>query len=250
MNLSIVTICKNEVKRIEKTLFSVFEQTFKDYQYIIIDGGSNDGTKEIIRKYEHKFDVIISEPDDGIYNAMNKAIDYCRGEYIYFLNSGDILYSRNTLEKIFSYGIKGEIVFGNIAIKELDGKQSLLTMPNKLTIPFLSKKTIPHQATFTKKGLFEKVGKYEEKYTIAADYKFSLKAIYEKNCSVQYIPEIFAIFDCSGFGTLNVEKREREKKLAQREVFSSLTFWTLILVQKIGIINRVKDIFCRFVKYK
>lgn len=219
--LSIITICRNEAKRIEATLLSVFNQTFKDFQFIVIDGASTDGTIKIIERHKARIAIFVSEPDKGIYNAMNKAIDYCKGNYIYFLNAGDILYSNKTLEKIFSYNIHADLIYGNIHVFNSSGFSKTLEMPPLLTKEFLLHKTIPHQATFTKKKLFDRIGKYNENYKIAADYKFSLQAIFQQKCSVQYIPEIFANFDNTGIGTVQKKIREKEKKNIQIEIFKN-----------------------------
>lgn len=225
--LSIVTICRNEEKRIEYTIQSVINQSFKDYQYIVIDGASTDQTTEIIKKYQGEIDIFISEPDKGIYNAMNKAIDYCTGEYIFFLNGGDIIFEQSTLEKILSHKLKADLIYGNIGIKEQNGKRWILEMPPKLTKPYLLKKTIPHQATFTRKMLFDKIGKYDESFRIAADYKLSLKAICLYNCSVQYIPEVFSLFDRCGVGFMKPELRKKEKKKIQNQLFNKKTIISL-----------------------
>lgn len=237
--LSIVTICYNEVTRIEATILSVLNQTFKEYQFVVIDGASTDGTVNVIKKYKDKIDIFISEPDKGIYNAMNKSINYCKGDYIYFLNSGDVFYSKTTLEKIISHQLEGDFIYGNIGIKETSGEEWVLEMPKNLTKPFLMKKTIPHQATFTKKKLFNKIGKYDEKFKIAADYKFSLQSIYHEKCKLQYVSETFALFDNSGFGTVNVELRQHEKRKIQFQIFGLFDFVLTILKKWKNKFNRI-----------
>ncbi len=220
--LSIVTICYNEVNRIEATLQSVLHQTYTNYEYIVVDGASTDGTVDILHRHKEHFSVFISEPDQGIYNAMNKAISYCKGDYIYFLNGGDVLYEKEILTKIFSYEINGDLIYGNIAIKPLDKEQWILQMPVQLTKTFLLKKTIPHQATFTHRDIFSKVGKYDESFKIVADYKLSLLAIYKYDFCLQYIPETFAVFELSGVSHVNADVRNQEKRKVQEEVFGKL----------------------------
>ncbi len=232
--LSIVTICYNEAARIEATVQSVLQQTYTNYEYIVVDGASTDGTVDILNRYQDRFSVFISEADNGIYNAMNKAIDFCKGEYIYFLNGGDVLYEATTLAQIFAHGVEGDLIYGNIAIKPIEGEQWVFEMPAKLTKPFLLKKTIPHQATFTHRKIFEKVGKYDESYKIAADYKLSLLAIYKHGFRLQYIPETFAVFDAGGVGTVNHDARNREKQSIHYEVFGKLN---ILLSHKV---NRIR----------
>ena len=102
MKLSIVTICYNAESEIEKTILSVSKQLFKDYEYIIVDGKSNDKTMDIIERYSDKIDTIISEPDNGIYDAMNKGIDCAKGKWTIFLNAGDYFYNDEVLLKLFT----------------------------------------------------------------------------------------------------------------------------------------------------
>ena len=99
--LSIITINYNNLAGLQKTFESVFNQTFQDFEYIVIDGGSTDGSKELIEQYHDKIDYWVSEPDSGIYNAMNKGIVRANGEYLQFLNSGDSLLGENILKNVF-----------------------------------------------------------------------------------------------------------------------------------------------------
>ena len=101
MKLSIITINLNNKEGLQKTIESIVNQTFRDYEFIIIDGGSNDGSIDVIELYKENITYWISEPDKGIYNAMNKGISIAKGEYYYFLNTGDRLISNDVLEKIF-----------------------------------------------------------------------------------------------------------------------------------------------------
>ena len=103
MKISIITVCHNAEDSIESTMLSIFEQTCQEIEYIIIDGNSSDSTLEIIEKYRNKVDKLISEPDSGIYNAMNKGIDAATGDYLIFLNAGDRFHSPDALEKVFGY---------------------------------------------------------------------------------------------------------------------------------------------------
>lgn len=128
MKLSIITINLNNKDGLEKTIESVVSQTFTDYEFIIIDGGSTKGDVELIKEYENKISYWVSEKDSGIYNAQNKGIKQARGEYLYFLNSGDALYENTTLEKVFKNDPHDPFICGSFIWKSPDSsKQILLT---------------------------------------------------------------------------------------------------------------------------
>ena len=101
--ISVVTVCYNAVNDIEKTILSVINQTYPNIEYLIIDGGSTDGTMDIVNKYKDKIDVIVSEPDKGIYDAMNKGIDRATGDWINFMNAGDCFFEKETVNSVFIY---------------------------------------------------------------------------------------------------------------------------------------------------
>lgn len=107
--ISVVTVSYNAVLTIEQTILSVINQTYPHIEYIIIDGGSTDGTVDIIKKYANRIAYWVSEPDKGIYDAMNKGIRTAKGEWINFMNAGDLFYSKDTLEKVFSKSINDNI---------------------------------------------------------------------------------------------------------------------------------------------
>ncbi len=198
--LSIITVNLNNAVGLEKTIRSVISQTFSDYEYIIIDGGSTDGSVEVIKKYADKITYWVSEPDKGIYNAMNKGIKVAKGEWLYFLNSGDRLYDDSVLEKIFSSNIeKYDFVYGNV--KRIPSNN---VYAGEFTYEKLLNQNIAHQSVFQKKKLFKEIGKYDEKYKIAADYAFNIRA-FEKLYSHVYLPIIIAEYDENGLSSTNFD---------------------------------------------
>lgn len=197
--LSIITVSYNAVDTIERTILSVLAQRVESLEYIIIDGGSKDGTVDIIKKYEHDVDYWCSEPDNGIYNAMNKGIKKATGEYIGIINADDY-YFQDVLTCIVN-AIKtsnADIIYGDLIKAYLSGEYR--------QIPFYSlnemdtKMAVPHPSSFIKRDIYNKFGGYDEKYKIAADYALLSKLYYEK-CTFYYVPTIVTVFSEGGIST-------------------------------------------------
>ncbi len=175
--LSIITVVFNDVKHIEKTIQSVLQQTFTDYEYIVVDGASTDGTLDIIKKYKDKL-ILKSEPDRGIYDAMNKGLAMARGEYVVFLNSGDLFYEKTTLEKIFSTSTNADIYYGDSVIIDEQGAViglRRLRPPKKLTYKSLRKgMLVLHQAFIPKKEICPP---YDLTFKHSADFDWVIKVL-------------------------------------------------------------------------
>lgn len=182
MKLSIITINLNNRDGLQKTIDSVIGQTFRDFEWIVIDGGSTDGSKELIEQYAEHFSYWVSEPDKGIYNAMNKGIKVAKGEYLQFLNSGDWLWENITLEKVFEHHIDEDIIYGNNV--EVSG--NIYFSPEILDTLHFYRSTINHQASFTKTSLFKDT-LYDEKYKVVSDWVFFMKKIVFENASYKKI---------------------------------------------------------------
>lgn len=178
MKLSIITVNLNNREGLQKTIDSVVAQTFKDFEWIVIDGGSTDGSKELIEQYTNRFAYWVSEPDKGIYNAMNKGIKVAKGEYLQFLNSGDWLWENDTLNKVFLSTPKKDVLYGNWVQK--DG--TLFSAPHILDAIYFFQSTLSHQAVFIKRELFlNKL--YDENLQVASDWKHLLSSIVIENHS-------------------------------------------------------------------
>lgn len=196
--ISIVTINYNNREGLKKTIDSVVNQTFKEFEYIIVDGGSNDGSHEIISRYNSIIDCAIIEPDNGVYNAMNKGIYKSKGSYLLFLNSGDILYNSNILAKVALYLVEeNDFYYGDIILKGVN-KQKHKKYPSKLTFGFFYIKSLPHQATFIKRTVFDKVFYYNEDLKVNSDWEFFMCAICKFNCSYKHLDFIVSIMDANG----------------------------------------------------
>lgn len=206
--LSIITICYNE-KQIEQTCQSIVNQTWQDFEWIVVDGGSTDGTLDVLNKYRDRIDILISEPDKGIYNAQNKGIKLAHGQYLNFMNGGDAFYNSTVLEKVFKDREQiADVLYGKYCIQ--DGKFIHINpVPMRVSSDYWLKHTLNHQSAFIKRELFDKYGLYDESYKIAAD-KEKFVLFFNKGHSFQYLPETIAIFDMGGINAKNRYKTEQE----------------------------------------
>ena len=224
--LSIITINLNNSAGLNKTMKSVLGQLFRDYEYIIIDGGSTDGSVEVIKSFERLYskikDIIwLSETDKGIYNAMNKGINLAHGEYLLFLNSGDSLVNPDIIKTVFSTNFSEEYVYGNINLYRnndicYNDVKMIFDVP---TLFDLYNDCLPHQASFIKRELFEKYGKYDESLKIIGDWDFCIRSIIVNNCSVRHIQFTISNYDLTGISTTNREQNEIEKTLILNKYF-------------------------------
>ncbi len=222
--ISIITINYNDKEGLKKTIESVLNQSFTSYEYIVIDGNSSDGSKNVIEEYKRQITYSIIEPDSGIYNAMNKGIRVAKGDYLLFLNSGDILYEIDTLSKIDKL-IDGnyDIYYGDLICLDLKSNQMInWIFPNKLTFNFFIEKSLPHQASFIKKSLFDTLFYYNENLKIASDWEFFVVAICLKNASYKHIRIIVSEYDFTGISSNidNYDFVQSEKKLVFDKYFS------------------------------
>jgi len=216
--LSIITVCYNNKNGLQKTMESVVNQTFTDYEYIIIDGGSTDKTIELIKENEQHIDYWISEKDNGIYDAMNKGIKTAKGEYCYFLNSDDYIAAPNTLEKIFAK-LKPEtdIIYGNLAVTKNNKLQKVLKFSKNITPYsfFRHKVAIHHQASFIKRELFEQYGYYNEKTKIISDWLFFFETALLYKVQTQYINRVFAVFLFGGKSSTGIDETHIKNDIIQ-----------------------------------
>lgn len=208
MKLSIITINYNNANGLEKTIQSIISQTFTDYEYIIIDGGSTDGSVDIIKKYEQHITFWVSEHDKGIYNAMNKGISHAQGEYCNFMNSGDVLYNQEVLNNVFSQNYTEDIITGKTIGK--DENDIRFSTEGKITFLTLYRSTISHQASFIKTDLLRKHS-YDEDLRIVADWDFWIKALITDNCSYIFDNHIVAKIDLTGISITDNKGRETER---------------------------------------
>lgn len=213
--LSIITINLNNAIGLQKTIESIVSQTFTDFEYIIIDGGSTDGSIEVIKTFSDKIKVWVSEPDKGLYNAMNKGILRANGRYCLFINSGDFLVNRNVLLKMFSYDYNEDIIYGDLLI---DGKKR--SFPEKLSLMFFFQTSLGHPSSLIKKELFSKYGLYNENNKIVSDWEFFINVIINHGCTYRYLKNItISYFNEDGISSYNRSILRNEYESVLRRMF-------------------------------
>lgn len=225
--ISIITVNFNNKEGLIRTINSVYTQSYTDYEHIIIDAGSTDGSREIIEAYEEKSDKLtywVSEPDRGIYNGMNKGITRAQGEYLLLLNSGDFL-EEEALDKVRGSLTGEELIYGNLNFISPTGEKRLQTFPCppfEITELISPSFYLPHPATFIKGKLLKKL-LYTEQYKIVSDWEFWLKAIIFEQCSMKHVDICITNFYEGGISAnLPAIAKEREEVLAS--LFPPLLF--------------------------
>lgn len=216
MKYSIITVNYNNKTGLEKTIKSVISQTFKDFEYIVIDGGSTDGSVEIIREHADEITYWVSESDKGIYNAMNKGVMKAQGDYLNFMNSGDCFHSINVLSEILKKSNGESIITG----RYVNASTLSVYQVNALSITLLTllKEPFNHQATFYKKELFDN-RLYDESLHIQADWKFNMQSIIMDNCSVKIVDTIVANYDFNGISVKDSRRTQEERKKVLQELY-------------------------------
>ncbi len=214
--LSVITVCYNNLEGLKKTIDSVASQTWNVFEYIIIDGGSDDGTKEFLQSRQSVITYWVSEPDNGIYQAMNKGIHAANGEYLLFLNSGDHFYNNTVLAENHSCLGQYDLTCFNLQI--VGRTTTLFSVPEKLRFSNLYFSSLPHSATFIKKELFAKIGYYDESLRVVADWKFFLLALFIHHCTYIKIQQTLSTFYLDGISSRAGYGHEREFVL--KEYFS------------------------------
>ncbi len=219
MKLSIITINRNNAEGLEKTLCSVAAQSFREFEYIVIDGASTDGSVEVIKKYEAQFAHLkwVSEPDRGIYNAMNKGLRMATGDYIQILNSGDCLASNDILERMLAALEEAgnpSILYGNMVKCFPDGRKMVdkCFAGQEITMLGMYTGTLNHDPAYIRRDLFEKYGYYDESLKIVSDWKWYLQAIILGGEKPKYVDLDVTLFDMSGISEVNLGLRDAEKR--------------------------------------
>lgn len=220
MKISIITINYNNAEGLEKTILSVVSQSYKNIEYIVVDGGSEDDSKNVILKNEPYISCWVSEKDNGIYHAMNKGIKYSTGDYLLFLNSGDILMDNDVIGKMITY-LDKDIVYGDLIQQISTEEEVYCDFPDKIEFSYLFEKYLPHPSLFIKLDLFKKNGYYDEKYKIVADWAFYVKAIGKCGATYRHAPLVISRYNMEGISSKpeNFIKIEEERRMFLKSEF-------------------------------
>lgn len=210
--VSIITICYNEPD-LEKICESIVNQTWQDFEWIVVDGGSNQETIDIFEKYKARIDEFISESDNGRYNAMNKGIKLSQGEYLNFLNAGDYYFYNDALKDVFeNKKYNADVLYGNECfVRDNEYQNIIYPMPRKITKEYLFYSCLRHQASFLKRDIFNKYGLYNENNIVVSDYEKWLQLL-ENNATFLYLPYIISNFNLKG-----VSQTYKHQILANKE---------------------------------
>ena len=200
LKLSIITVNLNNVEGLRKTLDSVIAQTYKDMEWIVIDGGSTDGSKELIEVHSDNISHWISEKDNGVYQAMNKGIRMAQVEYLLFLNSGDYLTENTIIEQVFiNEELTADLCFGHTWFIQGERRSPMGNHSSDFTFNQFISDPLPHSGgTFYRRQLFLDYGLYDEQYYMSGDADFNLRVIFKHQCSVQKIDLFISYFDGNG----------------------------------------------------
>ena len=226
MKLSIITINKDNAEGLRRTMESVLRQTCKDFEYIVVDGASTDGSVEVMQELAvaiRESGVAVdaqSEPDSGLYNAMNKGVRKAKGDYVLMLNSGDWLIDENVVEKVMPLLDGTDIIQGNV-IRLRNGKEVLDRGYGRSDINFIDVQQghFLHQASFCRRNLFDRYGFFDESYKIHGDTVFYIKALGYGNATFKYVDLNVAYFEQGG-------RSSRENALWQKKNDEEFARWS------------------------
>ena len=225
MQFSIITVNLNNAEGLRKTIESVVNQTFTDYEYIIIDGGSTDNSVDVIKEYAEIITYWVSEKDQGIYNAMNKGIKAASGNVICFINSGDVIFTSYCLKIVAEYidNSQAELFFGNaITISETNGNMKYWDISEVKDRADLLTNTFFHASTFYSKNLFNKCGLFNEEFTIVSDVDWYMNALVNQRIKFKTIPYPTSIFyHGRGISSSNWDINHKERAIMFNTYFSN-----------------------------
>ena len=236
LKISIITVCYNSGITLEDAIESVLAQNYLDIEHIVIDGGSTDGTASILKKYKGRIAKIVSEPDEGIYDAMNKGINLATGDAIGVLNSDDFYASNDVIENLVkAFTKETDMVIGDVSFVDRVNVQKRLRYVSGLRFsPWLLRFgwMPPHPATFMRKNVYETLGRYKTDFAIAADYEFFVRALMAGRMRAVHTSKVLVTMrdggaSTGGFKSTLVISREILRALRENRIYSnSLFVWS------------------------
>jgi glycosyltransferase involved in cell wall biosynthesis len=248
MKFSVITAVYNRQNTIARALLSIKEQTYENVEVVVVDGGSSDGTQEVVKTIIDDGDIFISETDKGIYDALNKGINASTGDIICFLHSDDIYKDKHCLSVVANYFNKEiDIVYGNVSFFKKNDVTKLVRVykPHKLNIKNLTWGKMPaHPAIFIRKEIYIALGSFNIKYRIAGDYEFLCRMMTTMNCKSIHIPKLIVRMQLGGISTGGL----RNTLLLNKEVLHAcrdnrLKTNILMLLSKYP--SKVLEFFCK-----
>lgn len=217
LSVSIVTIAYNDIDNLKKTRESIISQTFHHYEWIVIDGGSTDGTKEYLEQHASEMAYWCSEKDNGVYDAQNKGTQKAAGDYVIYMNAGDTFFDAHVLENVFSKPHSGDVLYGNWTTERESGKRQDHTPPAELTFSWFYCKNICHQAMFIKTSLLKK-SPYRLDCRLYGDWAKWMELSYQGKV-FEYVPYTICVFMLGGMSGLSEESKMQEMKRIRHEYY-------------------------------
>jgi len=247
MKLSIITVNLNNATGLQQTIDSVNTQTWQEFEHIIIDGDSTDGSKDIIQNYSHHLTIspshplkCVSESDSGVFQAMNKGIRLAQGEYLLFLNSGDFLVNKDVLSDIFKTSHTADFLLGSVKLSK-DGKLvSYFHPPKQVTFGRIYYQGLSHQATLIKRNTFARFGLYREDFKYNADVEYWVRTIILNTCTTEIMDLLIADYNLDGISTQN---NMSELYLQEKETIFNHPTLQLFIPDYVQFMNERKDLY-------
>lgn len=238
---TVITVCYNDKQGLERTICSIINQTYTDYEYIIIDGGSTDGTTDLIKQYNEHVTFWISEPDNGVYDAMNKAIDYATGEHCIFMNAGDCFFDNQVLFQVAQYGNQYDLGVGISSNTSHETKSQKVYPPKNLSSLFWENYSVIHQAAFMRTSML-KERKYDTNYRIVADWKYMFTEYLSRTYTYQPMNVCVCIFEGGGISS-DTAKRISERDRALRELLPPMLYEDMVKRSKLRTLSIDKELY-------
>jgi len=236
---SIVTVCLNALENLRKTVSSVKAQNFEDYEYVVVDGSSTDGTVEFIRQLS--LDHFVSEKDNGIFDAMNKGLQMCSGEYVCFMNAGDVFYDDYILAHVAEEIKKAPDIpffYGDVTYPIF--RRYYMIQPSRLTKFILFRTGVCHQAWFLRRAVYNETGGFDLIFKYKGDNEFLLRIVLEQMIPYKHLRLVVAEYMGGGFSVLNKKFAHKEIELIRERYFSPRQiYWFSIWVKLIDILRKV-----------